>query len=89
MGILALKADERVAGVGFTADSFSVSLTDGRTIIVPLAWYPRLLHASSEQLRNWRVVGGGYGIHWPDLDEDVSTEGLLRGAPAPSHPPKA
>src|SRR6516225_1737245 len=89
MGILALKADERVAGVGFTADSFSVSLKDGRTIIVLLAWYPRLLRASSEQLRNWRVVGGGYGIHWPDLDEDVSTEGLLRGAPAPSHPPKA
>ena len=88
MGILALKADERVAGVSFTDDSLSVSLKDGRTISVPLAWYPRLLHASPEQLRNWKVAGGGYGIHWPDLDEDLSTEGLLRGAPAPRHPTK-
>src|SRR6266704_344063 len=86
MGILALKADERVAGVSFTSDSLSVSLMDGRTIAVPLAWYPTLLHASPEQLGNWKVAGGGYGIHWPDLDEDLSTEGLLRGAPAPGHP---
>ena len=83
MGILALKADERVSSVSFTADSLSVALMDGRTITVPLAWYPRLLHATHEQLANWKVAGGGYGIHWPDLDEDLSTEGLLRGAPAP------
>jgi len=83
MGILALKADERVSSVDFTADSLCVSLRDGRTISVPLAWYPRLLHASKEQLGNWKISGGGYGIHWPDLDEDLSTEGLLRGAPAP------
>ena len=83
MGILALKADERVAGVSFTEDSLSVALKDGRTITVPLAWYPRLLHATPEQLNNWKVAGGGYGIHWPDLDEDLSTEGLLRGSPAP------
>jgi hypothetical protein len=89
MGILALKADERVAGVSFSADSLSVSLKDGRTITVPLAWYPKLLHGSPKQLRNWKVAGGGYGIHWPDLDEDLSTEGLLRGAPAPRHPAKA
>src|SRR6266403_5409195 len=79
-----LKADERVSSVSFTADSLSVALMDGRTIRVPLAWFPRLLHASQEQLANWKVAGGGYGIHWPDLDEDLSTEGLLRGAPAPS-----
>ena len=85
MGILALKADERVADVNVTGDSLSVSLKDGRTISVPLAWYPRLLHATAEQLKNWKVTGGGYGIHWPDLDEDLSTEGLLRGAPAPRH----
>ena len=85
MGILALKADERVSSVSFTSDSLSVALMDGRTISVPLAWYPRLLHASQEQLANWKVAGGGYGIHWPDLDEDLSTEGLLRGAPAPRH----
>jgi hypothetical protein len=57
---------------------------DGRSISVPLAWYPRLLHASIDERNNWRVAGGGYGIHWPDLDEDLSTEGLLRGAPAPT-----
>ena len=58
-------------------------LLDGRTISVPLAWYPRLLHATSEQRANWEVCGGGYGIHWPEVNEDLSTEGLLRGAPAP------
>jgi hypothetical protein len=63
MGILALKADERVSSVSFTADAPSVALMDGRTIIVPLAWYPRLLHATHEQLANWKVAGGGYGIH--------------------------
>jgi Protein of unknown function (DUF2442) len=83
MGILALTADERVVTVVFASDSFSVSMRDGRTITVPLAWYPRLLHGSAEQRANWQIAGGGYGIHWPDLDEDLSTEGLLRGAPAP------
>jgi hypothetical protein len=83
MGILALTADERVVGVKFTKDTLSVSLRDGRTITVPLAWYPRLLAATRAQRQNWRVAGGGYGIHWPDIDEDLSTEGLLRGAPAP------
>jgi hypothetical protein len=83
MGILALTADERVTRVKFTKDTLSVSLRDGRTIIVPLAWYPRLLNASAAERKNWRLAGGGYGIHWPDIDEDLSTEGLLRGAPAP------
>jgi hypothetical protein len=83
MGILALTADERVADVKFTRDSISVSLQDGRTITVPLVWFPRLLKATVAQRKNWRVAGGGYGIHWPEIDEDLSTEGLLRGAPAP------
>ncbi len=83
MGILALAADERVADVQFTKDTLSVALRDGRTITVPLAWYPRLFHATPAQRKNWRVAGGGYGIHWPGIDEDLSTEGLLRGAPAP------
>ena len=76
---------ERVKDVSFPEgeQSLSVELVDGRTIIVPLAWYPRLLDATSEQRRNWQVCGGGFGIHWPDIDEDLSTEGLLRGAPAP------
>jgi hypothetical protein len=83
MDILAMTADERVAAVEFTDDSLRVSLVDGRTITAPLAWYPKLLHASKATRKNWKVCGGGYGIHWADLDEDLSTEGLLRGAPAP------
>jgi hypothetical protein len=74
---------ERVKDVRFAEDTLSVDLIDGRTIVVPLAWYPRLLHATPEQRENWQICGGGYGIHWPDIDEDLSTEGLLRGAPAP------
>ncbi len=83
MGILAKVADERVLDVRCDAHSLIVDLMDGRTISVPLAWYPRLLHASAEQRAHWETCGGGYGIHWPELDEDLSTEGLLRGAPAP------
>jgi len=83
MNISARIMDERVADVRCDADSLIVDLMDGRTISVPLAWYPRLMRASSEQRKNWELAGGGYGIHWPDVDEDLSTEGLLRGAPAP------
>jgi hypothetical protein len=82
MGILATNADERVAGVSFDADRLIVDLMDGRTIAVPLAWYPRLLEASPDQRDKGEISGGGYGIHWPDIDEDLSVEGLLRGAPA-------
>jgi hypothetical protein len=74
---------ERVKDVRVSDDLLSVELVDGRTISVPLAWYPRLLHASPTQRSNWRIAGAGFGIHWPDLDEDLSTAGLLRGAPAP------
>ena len=83
MSSSAITADERVLDVAFNDDAFSVSLRDGRVISVPLAWYPRLLNATPAQLRNWKIAGGGYGIHWPDIDEDLSTAGLLRGAPAP------
>ncbi len=83
MGILALSADERVRDVHATDELLSVDLMDGRTISVPLIWYPRLANATPEQRANWEICGGGYGIHWPDVDEDLSTEGLLRGAPAP------
>jgi hypothetical protein len=83
MGILALTADERVAEVSFSEDSLCVALRDGRKISVPLTWFPKLLQATPQQRNNWQVAGGGYGIHWPDLDEDLCTEGLLRGAPAP------
>lgn len=80
---MALAADERVADVNFTKDTLSVALRDGRTTTVPLAWYPRLFDATMAQRKNWRIAGAGYGINWPDIDEDLSTEGLLRGAPAP------
>jgi hypothetical protein len=82
MGISAARTDERVMGVRIDDERLSVDLMDGRTITVPLAWYPRLFHATAEQRDRWELAGGGYGIHWPDIDEDLSTEGLLRGAPA-------
>lgn len=82
MNISVKITDERVAGVTCDADSLIVDLMDGRTISVPLAWYPRLLAATPEQRSIWESAGGGYGIHWPEIDEDLSTEGLLRGAPA-------
>lgn len=81
MDILAASANERVASVAFTEDSLVVGLMDGRRISVPLEWFPRLAHATLDQLAVWEICGGGYGIHWPELDEDLSTEGLLRGAP--------
>lgn len=83
MGTLALNADERVQSVEFIDEYLVVGLKDGRKISVPLAWYPRLSRATVEERVHWKICGGGYGIHWPDLDEDLSTEGLLRGAPAP------
>ncbi|MFZ5654165.1 MAG: DUF2442 domain-containing protein [Pseudomonadota bacterium] len=83
MGTLALNADERVESVEFSEEFLIVGLKDGRRISVPIEWYPRLARASRGQLANWQVCDGGYGIHWPEIDEDLSTEGLLRGAPAP------
>jgi hypothetical protein len=62
-----------------TEDTLSVDLSDGRTISVPLIWYPRLAHASSVERNNWRLIGKGIGIHWEDVDEDISVEGLLLG----------
>jgi hypothetical protein len=81
-----LSPGQRVKDVRFDDDTMSVDLVDGRTIIVPLVWYPRLLHATNEQRSQWEVSGAGYGIHWPGIDEDLTTEGLLRGAPAPGQP---
>ncbi|MEQ9367732.1 MAG: DUF2442 domain-containing protein [Coleofasciculus chthonoplastes F3-SA18-01] len=83
MGIFAIRADERVKNVYFTEETITVDLMDGRVISVPLTWYPRLLNATSEQREQWEVCGGSYGIHWEEIDEDLSTEGMLRGAPAP------
>jgi hypothetical protein len=83
MSFSASPADERVLGVEFTDDALSVTLRDGHVISAPPVWYPRLLNATPAQRKNWKIAGGGFGIYSPDLDEDLSTEGLLRGAPAP------
>jgi len=86
MTISPVNSGDRVRNVHVTEDTLAVDLADGRTIIVPLAWYPRLLNATSEQRAHWKLSGAGYGIHWPDVDEDLSTAGLLRGAPAAAEP---
>ena len=72
-----------------TDDELIVSLTDGRKLSVPIAWYPRLANATPEQRRNWEIIGPGVGFHWPDVDEDLSVEGMLLGAPAPGVRPRA
>jgi hypothetical protein len=83
MTILDEKTNTRVQDVCFDVDAMTVALADGRKISAPLAWFPRLLNATPQQRQNWTLAAGGHGIHWPDIDEDLSTEGLLRGIPAP------
>jgi len=80
---ISVKPDIRVKGVNIDEETLSVALMDGRTISTPIAWFPRLLAASAAQRANWRVSGAGFGIHWPDVDEDISTRGLLAIAEAP------
>ena len=65
-----------------TADALIVDLADARTVSVPLAWYPRLLHGSAAERQNWRLIGSGEGLHWPDLEEDISVENMLLGKPS-------
>lgn len=68
--------------VQVTDDALIVDLSDGRTVSVPLAWFPRLLHGKPEERNKWRLIGEGEGIHWPDLDEDISVENLILGKPS-------
>ncbi|HSU12641.1 DUF2442 domain-containing protein [Longimicrobium sp.] len=77
-----LKVDARVAAVHVTEDSIIAELADGRSISVPLAWSWRLSDATPEQRANWRLIGSGEGVHWPDVDEDISVRGMLDGVPA-------
>lgn len=77
------KSDEQVEDVQVTKDVLIVDLMDGRSISVPLDWYPKLQKATAKQRNNWEISSAGYGIHWPEIDEDLSTEGLLRGSPSP------
>jgi hypothetical protein len=65
-----------------TDDTLTVDLSDGRTLSVPLAWYPRLVHGTPDERATWRLIGGGEGIHWPRLDDDISVEGLIAGRPS-------
>jgi len=83
MTILAVKLDiSDAVDVSVTDDTLTVELNDGRTISVPLEWYPRLVHGTSEERNNWRIIGRGQGIHWEDLDEDISVEGIIAGNPS-------
>jgi len=75
--------DERLEAVRFEEERLVVDLRDGRTLSVPIAWYPRLARGTPAERQNWEEIGDGFGIHWPDLDEDLSVRGLLRGIPAP------
>ena len=77
-----LTAEAKAQDITITEDTLAVDLTDGRTISVPLVWYPRLMHGTEKERNNWRFIGDKEGIHWPDLDEDISIENLLRGKPS-------
>ena len=74
---------ERIVRASCSQDSVIVELADGRTISAPFAWYPRLLHATPEQRSQCVIARAGYGVHWPEIDEDLGVEGMLRSAPAP------
>ncbi len=79
MSTLALEHESLAQKVVFTEDSFIVYLSDGRNISVPIIWYPRLLNSNKQERENYEFLGDGEGIHWPDLDEDISVEGILAG----------
>ena len=83
MSTLAIEIEIPVAeSVSVTEETLSVDLSDGRTISVPTAWYPRLLNATLRERKNWRLIGRGHGIHWEDIDEDISVEGIVAGKPS-------
>lgn len=86
MGTLTKKSGDGVKDIRFTDTAMTVELLDGRAITVPLAWYPRLRLANAEQRNHWQPIGRGQGIHWPDIDEDLSIEGLLQGRRSPECP---
>ena len=80
---IAVSPDTRVKEVSVTEELITFSLVDGRVVSVPLAWSWRLSEATPAQRNNFEIIGDGYGVHWPDVDEDLSVEGMLYGVPAP------
>lgn len=83
MTTLALTVDAPIAEtVALSDDTLSVNLADGRSISVPIEWFPRLVHATAQERKGWRLIGNGQGIHWEEIDEDISIEGLLAGKPS-------
>ncbi|NPA91583.1 MAG: DUF2442 domain-containing protein [Chloroflexi bacterium] len=82
MNTLVIEREARAQTVKITDEEIIVELEDGRTISAPLAWFPRLLHGTPEERANWRLIGEGEGIHWPDLDEDIEVRHLLAGIPS-------
>jgi hypothetical protein len=76
------RQEARAISVSLTADELVIALADGRTVAVPLAWYPRLLHGTPEERGRWQLSGRGTGIHWPGLDEDISVAHVLAGVPS-------
>jgi len=83
MSTSSVETHPRARGVLVTEDELMVVLTDGRRLAVPIAWFPRLMNATEPQRQNFELLGDGLGIHWPEIDEDLSVAGLLRGTPAP------
>ena len=79
MTTLTLESEPLATDVSFSEDMFRITLDDGRALAVPLAWFPRLLHGTPDQREHWELLGLGQGVHWPNLDEDISIEGLLAG----------
>ena len=82
MNTLAIEMKASIQNVELTEDSLVVDLTDGRTVSVPVAWYPRLMQGTPQERSHWRLIGKGEGIHWQDLDEDISVENILLGRPS-------
>ena len=89
MSTLVVETEPRATHVAVTDDELTIDLVDGRRVSAPLAWYPRLLHATAEQRNLWELIGDGEGIHWPEIDEDLSVAGVLRGTRVPLRSPSA
>lgn len=83
MTTLVVETEPRAMDVAVSDDELTVHLVDGRRVSAPLVWYPRLLHATASQRNDWELIGEGEGIHWPQIDEDLSVAGILRGTRAP------